>query len=436
MSPEPLALEINEIRKLMGGDARLPSGTPSTMVRGAFVDSRHPVEGALFVGIRGELDDGGRYAGDALRGGAAGVVVTESAWRWLEAEIGHLRKPVIVAKDPLAVLQAAGRLALERSGARVAAITGAVGKTTTKDLLVAMLSTAGVRVHGSLGNRNTDVGVPLTLMDLPDDTQVAVIEMGMRGPGQIAELAALAPPQVGCITSIGPVHLELLGTIEAVAAAKAELIAALKPGTTAVVPDSEPLLADHIDALDPDVTVVRFGPQPDIELGLPPGSAWMMSNASAALACCRALGYDLAPGTTVPVALSALRGAESPLAGGGILIEDCYNANPLAMAAALRDLAQRSGRRVAVLADMKELGPDEVAYHAEVGRLAEELGIDLVVAVGALGAHYVNSEGVHFASVEACIDGLAAHLQPGDTVLLKGSRSMALERVGETLKVA
>ena len=158
MTHQPVALEINEIRKLLGGDARLPSGSPSTMVRGAFVDSRHPVAGALFVGIRGDLDDGGRYAGDALRGGAAGVVVTESAWRWLEAEIGHLRLPVIVAKDPLAVLQAAGRLALERSGARVAAITGAVGKTTTKDLLVGMLTAAGVRVHGSLGNRNTDVG--------------------------------------------------------------------------------------------------------------------------------------------------------------------------------------------------------------------------------------------------------------------------------------
>jgi UDP-N-acetylmuramoyl-tripeptide--D-alanyl-D-alanine ligase len=437
MSEQPVALEINELRKLVGSDARLPSGSPSTLVRGAFVDSLNVVEGALFFGLRGERVDGGQHAGEALRRGASGVVVTESAWRWLEGEVAHLRKPVIVAKDPLALLQAAGRLALERSGARVAAVTGAVGKTTTKDLLVGMLRAAGVRVHGSIGNRNTEVGVPLTLLDLPEDTQVAVLEMGMRGPGQIAELARLAPAQVGCITAIGPVHLELLGTVEAVAAAKAELIASLAPGATAVVPDGEPLLDAHIAALDPGVTVVRFGDRPDIALGLPSDSEWMLRNAAAALACCRALGYDLAPGTDVPVQLSALRGAHTPLTGGGTLIEDCYNANPLAMAAALRDLAGRSGRRVAVLADMKELGVDEVAFHEEVGRLAGEVGVDLLVAVGPLGAHYATSNGgrsVRFATVEECVAGLSEHLEPGDTVLLKGSRSMALERVGDVLK--
>ena len=169
---------------------------------------------------------------------------------------------MIVSSDPLAVLQTAGRLALERSGARVVAVTGATGKTTTKDILVAMLRAAGVAAEGTPGNRNTEVGVPMSLLGLAEGCEVAVVEMGMRGPGQIAALAELAPPEVACVTSIGPVHLELLGTVEAVAAAKAELLQALRPGGTAVVPDDEPLLEPHIAALDPGVRVVRAGPCP------------------------------------------------------------------------------------------------------------------------------------------------------------------------------
>ena len=434
----PMPFEVNLI--LRAADARLPLGSPSTEFRGAFVDSRAVVEGALFVGIRGENTDGGQHAPDALRAGAAAAIVTESAWRWIEGDVLSMRKPVIVTKDPVAALQAAGKIALERSGARVVGITGAVGKTTTKDILVAMLSAAGVAVYGSAGNRNTEIGVPLTLLDMPEGTEVLVLEMGMRGPGQIAELAKLAPPIIGCVTAIGPVHLERLGTVEAVAAAKAELLHALPSAGTAIIPDNEPLIEAELAGLAPGVTVVRFGDQPTRTLRLNLDSGWMLRNAAAAYACCEAVGRVPEENAEIDVRLSALRGAQSPLAGGGLLIEDCYNANPLAMHHALRDLAARPAlRRVAVLADMKELGPDERAFHEEVGRAVADLGIDLLVAVGDLGTSYgVGADGrvetLTYPTVEECASGLAGNLQPGDVVLLKGSRSMALERVGTVLK--
>ena len=277
----------------------------------------------------------------------------------------------------------------------------------------------------------------MSLMGLPEGTEVAVVEMGMRGAGQIAELAALAPPDVACITAIGPVHLELLGTVEAVAAAKAEILGALRPGGTAVVPDGEPLLEPHLATLDPGVTVVRFGDAPDIDLDLSLSKAWELRNAAAALACCRALGAVPAGGARVDVAVSALRGQERPLSAGGTLIEDCYNANPLAMRAALADLGGRDGRRVAVLADMMELGPEEERHHREVGEAARAAGVDLLVAVGERAAAYVaGADGVpsrHMATVEEAVEVVPGLIEPGDVVLLKGSRSMRLERIGAVI---
>ncbi|MFP5452210.1 MAG: UDP-N-acetylmuramoyl-tripeptide--D-alanyl-D-alanine ligase [Thermoleophilia bacterium] len=420
-----------------GVECRLPVGNPDIAISGAFVDSNDPVEGALFVGIRGEVNDGGQYAPDALRDGAAAAVVGESAWRWIEGEAQALRRPVLVAPDPLAVLQAAGRLAVDRSGARVVAITGAFGKTTTKDILVAVLRAAGVAAEGTPGNRNTEVGVPMSLLGLPEGCEVAVVEMGMRGPGQIAELVALAPPDVACITAIGPVHLELLGTVEAVAVAKAEILGGLRDGGVAVVPADEPLLEPHLAGLGAGVRVIRVGPEPAVGLDIDLAKGWERRNLATALACCEALGIDVAPGTRVEVPLSALRGQERPLPGGGLLIEDCYNANPVAMQAALEDLAGRPGRRVAVLADMKELGPDEAAYHREVGAAVAEAGIDRLIAVGHQAAWYrKGAEGVdsvHFETVEEAVEKIPGLIADGDTVLLKGSRGMRLERVGAAL---
>ncbi|MDX6647072.1 MAG: UDP-N-acetylmuramoyl-tripeptide--D-alanyl-D-alanine ligase [Miltoncostaeaceae bacterium] len=430
-----MRITVSDMLRAMG--ARLPMGSPGAEVEGAFVDSRSPVEGALFVGLRGEVADGGQYAYDALRAGAAAALVSESTWRWIEGDVQPLRKPVIVAADPLAAFQAAGRLALQRSGARVVAITGSTGKTTTKDILLALLAAAGVRAAGTPGNLNTEIGVPMALMGLPEGIEVAVVEMGMRGAGQIRALAGLAPPDVACITAIAPVHLEVLGSMEAVAAAKAEVLEALQPGGVAVVPDAEPLLEPHLQALDPGVRVVRVGDAATIDLDLNLSKGWERRNAAAALAVCEALGVAVPAGASVTVELSPMRGQESPLPGGGTLIEDCYNANPLAMEAALEDLAGRPGRRVAVLGDMLELGPDERRYHREVGAAARAAGVDLLVAVGERAAAYLEGADalpcVHFASVEQAMEGLPGWLQPGDTVLLKASRGMALERVGARL---
>lgn len=430
-----MSITANDVMK--AGRGRMPVGGPSTEISGATVDSRDVPEGALFVGLRGETTDGGQYAIDALRNGAAAAVIGESAWMWIEGEAQALGKPIILTPDPLVALQAAGKLALERLGAKVIGVTGSTGKTTTKDILLAMLRAGGARAEGTLGNQNTEIGVPISLLNLPEGTEVAVIEMGMRGTGQIAELAALAPPDVACITNVAPVHLELLGSIENVAAAKAEILTALADEGVAVVPEDEPLLAPYLDSLPGGVEVRRFGAETRVSLDMDLPIAWQRANAAAAFECCEALGYVPAEGARVDVALSAMRGQERPRAAGGTLIEDCYNANPVAMAAALKDLAGRAPRRVAVLGDMMELGPEEERYHREVGDLAVELGIDLLVGVGPRARWYVERanglETAHFAAVDEAMGAIADHVHEGDTILLKGSRSMELERLSHAL---
>jgi len=428
-------MTANEVMRTVEG-ARMPTGSPATEFEGATVDSRDVPEGSLFVGIRGETQDGGFYAPDALRAGAAAAVVSEKIWQWLEGEFLSIGKAVIVAPDPAELLQAAGRLALQRSGARVIGVTGATGKTTTKDILVAMLAATGARVYGTPGNRNTEIGVPLSLLGMPDDTEVAVVEMGMRGVGQIAELAELAPPTVGCITSIGPVHLELLGTVERVASTKFELLQALPPDGVAVVPNSEPLLDPLLETLDDNVRVIRFGDEPTVDLDLNVTTAWQRRCAAAAEACCIAVGHPPAPGTRVEVAMSAMRGNIRPLAIGGTLIEDCYNANPIAVRAAIDDLVGRDGRHVAILGDMMELGAGEGDFHREIGEAARAAGVDVVIGVGTRAAWYAKGFGegaVHYPDVDAALPHVADHLRPGDVVLVKGSRSMALERVTDVL---
>ncbi len=430
-----MKMTVNEVLKSAPG-ARLPFGSPNVECEGATVDSRNVPEGAIFFGIRGETQDGSHYAPDALRAGAAAAVINEKVWAWLEGEFMSIGKPVIVTPNTLDVLQGAGRVALTRSGARVVGVTGATGKTTTKDILTAMLRAAGARAEGTPGNQNTDIGVPLALMGMAGDTEVMVVEMGMRGMGQIAELAALAPPSVACITSIGPVHLELLGTVENVAAAKFEILQALQPGGVAVVPESDPYLDPLVETLDDEVRVIRFGDRPTVDLDLNLSTAWQLRCAAAAEACCLGLGIRLEPGLTVDVALSAMRGSIRDLAVGGVLIEDCYNANPIAMRAAIDDLVGRPGRHVVILGDMMELGGGEADFHREVGELARERGVDALIGVGTRAAWYVKGFGdgaVHYPSVDDALGALGAHVQAGDTVLVKGSRSMALERVTAVL---
>jgi UDP-N-acetylmuramoyl-tripeptide--D-alanyl-D-alanine ligase len=337
---------------------------------------------------------------------------------------------LLASDDPLASMQAlatAWRRALE---AQVIGVTGSTGKTSTKDLVAAMVGQqkATVATHA---NFNTEIGLPLTVLGAPPGTEVLVLEMAMRGPGQIAELATIAEPDVGILTNIGPVHLEQMGSLEAIAAEKAALIGGLKPGGTAIVPRDEPLLDPH---LRDDVTVVRFGADDDLgDLDIGFQSAHMKLNAAAALAAARAVGVE--PHGRIEVALSDLRGQRIELPGGVTVVNDCYNANPMSMRAALDDLASvASGRRVAVLGDMLELGPDEVRFHQEIGAHARDRGVDLLVTVGPRAAAMDGDQAVQTAGEAAAL--LPELLEDGDTVLVKGSRGVGLEIVAQSLTSA
>jgi UDP-N-acetylmuramyl pentapeptide synthase len=278
-------------------------------------------------------------------------------------------------------------------------------------------------------NLNTEIGLPLTVLSAPADTEVLVLEMGMRGEGQIAELARIAEPDVGVIVSVGPVHLELLGSVERVAAAKAELLAALPAGGTAIVPAGEALLAAHLPA---HVRVVSFGPGGDVDdlpgIELPFDAAHLRRNAMAALAAARAVGVD--PAGPIAVELSDRRGQRIELPGDVVVVDDCYNANPMSMRAALDELARAPGRRIAVLGDMLELGPDEVAFHEEIGAYARERS-DVLVTVGPLAAHMSG----RYATADAAeAAGIVRELMaPGDTILVKASRGVGLQAVAEAL---
>jgi UDP-N-acetylmuramoyl-tripeptide--D-alanyl-D-alanine ligase len=410
--------------------ARLAAPAPAAQPAGpsrVTIDSRDVRPGDLFVGLTGTRVEGGRFAADALAAGAWGVLVTPD-----HAQAAQCGKPgaLLAAPDPLAAL---GRLAnswRRELDCAVVGITGSTGKTSTKDLLAGMLAPHR-RTVATAKNLNTEIGLPLTVLGAERGTEVLVLEMGMRGAGQIAELATVAEPDVGVIVNVGPVHLELLGSIEAIAATKAELVAALRPGGTAIVPAGESLLEAH---LRPDVHTVTFGPGGGVDsLGdveIPFTSAHMRSNALAALAAARALGVE--PAGRIEVALSELRGQRIELPGGVVVVNDCYNANPMSMRAALDDLGlSASGRRVAVLGDMLELGPEERRLHEEIGAHARAAGVEELVTVGPLARHMGGTRHVDTASEAAEL--LPELLQPGDTVLVKGSRGVGLEVVAQAL---
>jgi UDP-N-acetylmuramoyl-tripeptide--D-alanyl-D-alanine ligase len=493
---------------------RAPALAPSAPgPRGATVDSRGFSPGDLFVGLRGERADGGAYATQALAAGAWGVLVTPQRARSIAERAA--REPgadgvVLAHPDPLRGLQAlalAWRRELGAGGTKVVAITGSTGKTSTKDILAAILAggsragdaaapagghapalngrrAIGLRTVASPQNFNTEIGLPLAVLAAPSDTEVLVLELGMRGPGQIAELTSIAEPDVGVVVNIGPAHLELLGSLQAIAAAKAELIAGLPPGATVVIPADEPLLAPHLRS---DLRTVTFGHGGDVALedvrpgravhGDSPGGAAASQSGSArsevfirerrrgatgagtgegtgrivlepsfgqahnlrnllaAVAVARALGVT--PERALEVRFSALRGQRLALEGGIVLIDDCYNANPMSMCAAIDDLAETApARRVAVLGDMLELGPGAPRFHHEIGEHAAARGVELLVAVGPLAAEM--REGfageVHCVpDAEAAVELLCSLLREGDTVLVKGSRAVGLERVAEAL---
>jgi UDP-N-acetylmuramoyl-tripeptide--D-alanyl-D-alanine ligase len=371
-------------------------------VTGMQVDSRRIDEGDLFVAVGGGED----FVEHALARGASAALVPVDAFAALAAIAGAVR---------------------DKSRARVVGITGSTGKTSTKDILFALCAPHR-RTIANEGNYNTEIGVPLTLCRIEEDTEICISELGMRGLGQIAWLASFVRPEIGVITNVGPVHLELVQTIENVARAKAELIEALPPGGTAVMPD-EPLLEPYLGRAD--ITVDRVDADAPIPFATNYSSAHQLANTRTAIAVADALGVPL-PESELTVEFSKLREEERELPGGGLLLNDCYNANPVSMRAALVHLVDRgNGRRlVAVLGEMAELGDEAPGYHREIGALLRELSISDVIAVGPLardyGGHWVPT------AAEAAVE-LRARLRAGDVVLVKGSRSVGLETVAENL---
>jgi UDP-N-acetylmuramoyl-tripeptide--D-alanyl-D-alanine ligase len=445
-------LEPREIAAALGARV-LAEGDLEAPIR-ATIDSGATGPGDLFFGLRGTNHDGGEFAAAALSAGAWGAVVSPASRSSLLGDSPRSNDRsgwVFVVEDPLAALQALAREWRQRLGARVVGVTGSVGKTSVKDISKALLPG---RVHANRENLNTEIGLPLTVLEAPDDSETLVLEMAMRGSGQIAELGAIAEPEVAVITNVGPVHVELLGSVEAIAAAKAEILAALPQGGTAIVPARAGPLEPHLGGAD---RLLRFGPGGDVEavaarvvegvteatirtpvgeqsFHFPFAEAHNLTNALAAIAVGVALEAPLAAmaDRAAGIGFSSFRGERIELGDGIVLVNDCYNANPVSMRAALDHVATLGApRTVAVLGEMGELGPDSADFHRGVGAHARAAGIDLLIGVGLSARDYDPDELV--ADPGEAAEMLAAKLEPGDAILVKGSRSAGLETVAPEL---
>jgi len=412
-------------------------------------DTRGIVPGAWFLAIRGASFDGHDFVEAAAAAGAGGVVVSREVPFWTGAQV---RVP-----DTTLALQDLGRFARAAYHGPVVGLTGSAGKTTTRALIALALEPLGP-VHQTVGNLNNHWGVPMTLLAAPDDAAALVVEMGTSGPGEIAVLADIARPTVRLVLNIGPSHLLELGGPAGVAREKGVLFASASAGDTLVVN-----LDDAAVAAMPrpeGVRVLTFGARPEadvriegavldglvtvVTLQTPDGPCTvrlgspglhLASNVAAALACAYALGVN-----TVAAAQNLARYQPVGMRmrvedlGGVTVLNDAYNANPTSMSASLRALASLPGRRVAIIGSMLELGDEEDRLHADIARLAGELGLDRVVLVGeqmcmaapcCVGARALDT----FPDPEDVAPELARWLRPGDHVLLKGSRGVRMERI-------
>jgi UDP-N-acetylmuramoyl-tripeptide--D-alanyl-D-alanine ligase len=402
----PLALDT--VAELVQGQLDRAGWTQE--VTGVQVDSRRIEEGDLFVALEGAAD----YRKHAFARGAAATLVPD---------------------DPFGALAALAGAVRAGSGAKFVAITGSMGKTSTKDVLAAICAAQTPTVAAER-SYNNEIGVPLTVCRVERETKICILELAMRGFGQIAELCAFTRPHIGVITNIAPVHLEKVGTLEGVVRAKNELIDSLPAGGTAIVP------ADFRVARS-DVDVIRVGEDVRLESFEPPllrtslgdaevnfSAQHLALNALSAFAAARALGVDIPQ--RLDVTFAEWRNQELPLPGGGLLVNDAWNANPMSMRAALEHLRYLAAgrRRVAVLGEIAELGDYTDDAHREVARAVEEVGVDVLISVGARARVY---GGRAAADADDAIAILREALKPGDCVLVKGARVLGLERVADVL---
>jgi UDP-N-acetylmuramoyl-tripeptide--D-alanyl-D-alanine ligase len=413
-----IPIELEEIEALALGT--LDRDGHEGPIRRVTADSRDAGRGDLFVALNSGVD----FVEDARARGAVTLVPHEQE----------------------SALAALATLVRSKSAARVVAVVGSVGKTTTKDVLGALCA-PHARTIWAERSLNNEIGLPLTVLRLEPDTEILVTEMGMRGLGQIAELCAIARPTVAVVTHVGPEHLELVGTVERVAQANAEAIEALPPGGTAVVPASAPELEPHLrrddieyrrfaeDGVELSGTTARFRLDGRVvELDLPFTQRHHASNTLAALHAYAALGLPLehAAAGVAGITLSPWRGEELDLPGGGLLVNDAYNANPDSMRAALVHLAERAAgrRRVAILGEMAELGRGSEGYHREIGVLARELGVE-VLGVGEPARWYEPAAWAPDAA--GTVEVARTLLRPGDAVLVKASRAVGLEGIADEI---
>ena len=453
-----IALSLEQVADVVGGELSSPAAGGRRVDR-VCIDSREAGPGALFVALPGTRSDGHLFVDGALTAGAGGALVAAG-----RAHAVAVDAPLVLVDDPADALLALGVWVRDTVDPLVVGITGSNGKTTTKDFIAA--ATAGRRTVANQGSFNNELGVPLTCCRLEHDSELLVCEIGMRGGGQIAELAGLLRPAIGVVTSVAAVHLELLGTLEAIADAKAELVEALAPDGVAVLAADDPLVAamaqrtvartvtfgvsESADWRARDVTLddsarARF------TLDSPAGTATVrvplpgLHNVGNALA---ALVAAVEAGVALPDAVAGLERAtvsrwrlQFQRIAGIRVLNDAYNANPTSTTAALRTLMQipTGGRRWAVLGTMAEIGATSEHEHGRVGAAVAELGVDGLVTIGRpaaaikAGADAADPTGAErrwaVDDVAAAVDLLGTRLRPDDVVLVKASRSAALEGV-------
>lgn len=437
-------------------------------IEGVSIDSRTISPGEAFFAIKGDRVDGHDYVADALARGAALAAVTEGRAAAMPADA-----PLAIVPDVLEALRALGRTARARSDAKVIAVTGSAGKTGTKDALMTALARDGA-THASTASFNNQWGVPLSLARLPQGARYAVFELGMNHAGEIEPLVRLVRPHVAIVTTVQPVHLEFFANVEAIADAKAEIFRGVEPGGAAVLPRDNPHyerlaaaaraagvervvgFGDHADAearlvdvaLKPDCSTVRaniLGDEIAYKVGAP--GRHLVQNSLAVLAAVKLAGADLA---LAALALAGLvppsgRGRRLTLdlgPGKALLIDESYNANPASMRAALDVLGQapigRRGRRIAVLGDMLELGPDSVDLHRGVAESITAAKIDVVYCAGPLmralwEALPAATRGGYAESAETLEPEIVAALRAGDAVMVKGSHGSRMGPIVQTL---
>lgn len=449
------ALRLSEVVSATGGT--LVRGEAETRVDSFDIDTRRIRPGGLFFALEGSRTDGHDYLDDAARaGGVAAVVERETA--------GGAGLPALIrVGDAVAALEACGVAARAKSGAKFIAVTGSVGKTTTKNLIAAGLA-ATHRVYSTEGNRNNHLGVPLTLLAAPEDAHFVVVELGMSAPGEIAHLTRLARPDVGLVTNVRAAHMEFFDSLDDVAAAKGELYAVLRREATSVVNlDDKHVRVQAARHAGPRVTFGRGGGA-DVTLesvhdrlipgaGLTFGHGGRMRTVQLALAgahnawnALAALAAVVAAGADVDAAAEAM-GRVEPAAGrckvhrlpaDVVVVDDSYNSSPNALAAILEMLrhCRPSGRKILVMGDMLELGPREGHYHREAGRRAAQVGIDILVGVGSRARAALDTarrggvpETRHEKDAASAAETLPGLVRPGDLLVVKGSRAVGLEKV-------